>query len=301
MTTFASYLEKVRAGDAPTSDEAIAFLQWFHARHPGATARHFARHRTIAGQSSYELLAARAAEQIARRDPSTASEDVTLLDVACGDGVSTAELVRALPGAAIVGLDVSSDDLALARAREPRARFVCAPAQRTGLAGASIDGAVCHCALMLMNDAEALVAELARVLRPGAAFSALNLQRLDIRIFSPPLAALLDELLRRDLPAYPRLGIGDPRWSSPEGLAALFRPETGFDANVDVERVALPTPCDVAAMLDVFRGHYWFDMLSDESRATFEARAPALLEAAADGAGLVPARSELVLLTVHRH
>jgi SAM-dependent methyltransferase len=292
MSTFVSYLAKVRAGDPPTSDEAIAFLQWFHARHPGATARHFAKHRTLDGRTSYEVLAMRAAPRVAA--------DATVLDVACGDGVSTAELARALPRASVVGLDVSSDDLALARLRVPTARFVCAPAQRTGLADASIDGAVCHCALMLMNDGESLVTELARVLRPGAAFTAINLQRLNIATFSPPLAALLDEMLRRDLPAYPRLGIGDVRLSSPEGIAALFRPETGFTTTIDAESVTLPTPCDVAAMLDLFRGHYWFDMLTDDSRATFEARAPGFLESAADEEGLVPAQSELLIVTVTR-
>ncbi len=227
------------------------------------------------------------------------AEDATVLDVACGDGVSTAELAGALPRGTVVGLDVSSDDLALARLRVPSARFVCAPAQRTGLADASIDGAVCHCALMLMNDADALVAELARVLRPGAAFTAVNLQRLNIATFSPQLAALLDEMLRRDLPAYPRLGIGDARLSSPEGIADLFRPDTGF-ATIETERVMLPTPSDVTAMLDLFRGHYWFDMLTDDSRATFEARAPGLLESAADDTGRVPARSELLIVTVVR-
>jgi trans-aconitate methyltransferase len=49
--------------------------------------------------------------------------DEHLLDVGCGDGKITAELARALPRGAIVGLDGSPEMLAFARQHFPKAQF----------------------------------------------------------------------------------------------------------------------------------------------------------------------------------
>ena len=125
-----------------------AELRRFHAARPGVTARGLAR------GGSYERLWARVS---GRR----------VLDLACGD--------RVMPGA--IGVDLSREELARAAAESARTHspgtLVQARAQALPFADASFDAAVCHLALMLFDDLPRVVAELARVLAPGATFHAL--------------------------------------------------------------------------------------------------------------------------------
>ncbi|WP_371039531.1 class I SAM-dependent methyltransferase, partial [Rhodosalinus sp. FB01] len=82
-----------------------------------------------------------------------------------------------LPGALrLVGVDMSPDELALARARLPegRARLIEAQAQRLdALADGAVDVALCHWALTLMDPVAPVLEEVARVLAPGGRFAAL--------------------------------------------------------------------------------------------------------------------------------
>src|SRR5262249_11885453 len=117
---------------------------------PGITSRALAR------AGSYERLAARVPAG-------------RVLDLACGDGT----LLELLAPAA-VGIDVSRGELDRARDTSAiRERIVQARAQALPFADRTFDGATCHLAFMLFDDLELVVAELARVLKPGAPFIAL--------------------------------------------------------------------------------------------------------------------------------
>lgn len=90
----------------------------------------------------------------------------TLLDVGCGGGshsVAFAEL-----GWTVTGIDVSEDQLRLARARGVDARQ--ARAEQLPFDVASFDGAVSMWTHTDVEDFAAAAAEIARVLRPGAPF-----------------------------------------------------------------------------------------------------------------------------------
>jgi SAM-dependent methyltransferase len=130
--------------------EREVFLRRFHDAHPGITSRALAR------AGSYERLAARAP-----------AGDV--LDLACGDG----SLLRLL-GPRAVGIDLSRRELAAASVWcTGHVHVVQARAQELPFADRSFDAATCHLAFMLFDEIDAVVAELARVLRPGARFLAL--------------------------------------------------------------------------------------------------------------------------------
>lgn len=165
----------------------------FHAARPGATAIALAR------TGSYERLWA----QVRGR---------RILDLACGD--------HPMPGA--IGCDLSREELA--RGSGPRVQ---GRAQALPFKDAAFDAALCHLAFMLFDDIEAVVAELERVLAPGATFHAL--------VGGGPVAegpAYSDafhafaQLLPKAAP------LGDPRSKSPAGWRTLFAPERGWSEPV---------------------------------------------------------------------
>jgi demethylmenaquinone methyltransferase/2-methoxy-6-polyprenyl-1,4-benzoquinol methylase len=96
------------------------------------------------------------------------SDDV-VLDVACGTGSVALELLRQ-KGCSVVGVDQSPEMLAEARRRvdDERIRFVEASAQELPFENASFDGLTAAYLLRYLDDLPAGLAELARVLRPGA-------------------------------------------------------------------------------------------------------------------------------------
>ena len=86
----------------------------------------------------------------------------TVVDVASGPGTSALQLARES------GCDVVAVALAPAAVDDPRVRVVAGDAEALPLDDASMDGALCECALCTFPDKERAAAELARVLRPGA-------------------------------------------------------------------------------------------------------------------------------------
>jgi len=121
-----------------------AFLRAFHARAPGWTARAFARGGT------YALTAA-------------AVPSGRVLELGCGDGA----LLARLPGAGI-GIDLSLDEL-----RGVAAPVACARAQALPFGDAVFDAVVSHLVLPVIPELDPVIAEAARVLRPGGRFVAL--------------------------------------------------------------------------------------------------------------------------------
>ncbi len=88
----------------------------------------------------------------------------TVVDVACGPGTSARQLVRET-GCDVIGIDLSPPPQPT---DEPRLRFAMGDAEALPLADASVDGALCECALCTFPDKRSAAAEFARVLRPGA-------------------------------------------------------------------------------------------------------------------------------------
>src|SRR5687767_2749801 len=143
-----------------------SFLRAFHDANPGITSHAFARGR------SYERLAARVASLVPHG---------RILDLACGDGV-----LLCLLGPNAIGVDLSHAELRSANAafddilhtRYPEltrgeTRVARARAQQLPFRDESFEAVTCHLAFMLFDDVGAVVAELARVLEPGAPFIAL--------------------------------------------------------------------------------------------------------------------------------
>lgn len=175
-----------------TVTDAEAFFRAFHAARPAVTSRALAR------AGSYARLAA----QVPRTG--------RILDLACGD-----TYLASLIGA--IGIDLSPARLpADERAGSPsRVPLVVGRAQQLPFADRAFSAATCHLAFMLFDELDAVVAELGRVLEPGAPFLAL--------LGGGPTAGGADafhafaEHLPRGGP-----GVGDRRARSEEGWYELF-------------------------------------------------------------------------------
>jgi demethylmenaquinone methyltransferase/2-methoxy-6-polyprenyl-1,4-benzoquinol methylase len=173
-----------------------------------------------------------------------AGPDDVVLDVATGTGAVALELVRQR-GCSVVGVDQSPQMLDEARRRlllaaeTKRVRLVEAPAQSLPFEDGSFDGLTAAYLLRYLDDLPAGLAELARVLRPGATAALLDFgvppAPLPRAAWNLYVAAGLPLLGRAISPGWHDVGrfLGgsirdfDARWPLPSLLSALR--ETGFE------------------------------------------------------------------------
>jgi len=88
-----------------------------------------------------------------------------VLDLGCGDGALTVEIARA--GAAVVGVDASAEQIAAAKALGLDARVMSGDALTFE---AEFDAVFTNAALHWIKDAPAVIAGVARALKPGGRF-----------------------------------------------------------------------------------------------------------------------------------
>lgn len=106
------------------------------------------------------------------------STDALVLDLACGPGNTTRRLAAGMEGATVVGLDLSVPMLEQAVEQTPDGSsvgFARVDAHALPIGDATADVAHCAAALYLFGDPAAVVAEVARALRPGGRFIGMTL------------------------------------------------------------------------------------------------------------------------------
>jgi ubiquinone/menaquinone biosynthesis C-methylase UbiE len=120
---------------------------------------------------AYERLMGRWSRLVAKEflDWLNAPQRVRWLDVGCGNGAFTEELIFRCAPADVAGVDSSDDQLAYARARRGTrmADFRVGDAQKLPFDDNSFDVAAMALAIAFLRDPGAAVAEMARVVRPG--------------------------------------------------------------------------------------------------------------------------------------
>jgi ubiquinone/menaquinone biosynthesis C-methylase UbiE len=96
-----------------------------------------------------------------------------VLDLGCGPGESAFGMIDRVPDARVTGLDISSSMIRFARMRQrferhrDRMTFVEGDAMSLSFADATFDAVTGHSFLYLVPDAERVLAEVFRVLKPG--------------------------------------------------------------------------------------------------------------------------------------
>lgn len=98
-------------------------------------------------------------------DAAEVTDGMRVLDVCCGPGILAAGALQR--GADAVGIDFSSEAVALANRLVPTGSFQQADAQALPFPDASFDAVLCGYGLMHVPDPEVVLQEMRRVLRPG--------------------------------------------------------------------------------------------------------------------------------------
>jgi len=93
-----------------------------------------------------------------------------VLDVGCGPGALTAELLRR--GLRVTAVDPQEGFAAAARERNPAAEVLVAPAERLPFEDGTFDAALAQLVVQFMDDPVAGLREMARVTRPGGVVAA---------------------------------------------------------------------------------------------------------------------------------
>lgn len=105
-------------------------------------------------------------------------DSLRVLDVGCGPGEITSRIARQFPGARVIGIDLLEAHLELARQRHadlaPHVRFECADAFDLPFEDDRFDLVVCRHMLQAVPEPERVVAEMARVARPGGRLHVLS-------------------------------------------------------------------------------------------------------------------------------
>lgn len=101
-----------------------------------------------------------------------ASPGQRALDVGCGPGARTAELVQRLGSAAVSAIDPSEQFVAAIRTRFPQLDVRCAVAERLPFAEHTFDLALAQLVVHFMTDPGSGLLEMARVTRPGGLIAA---------------------------------------------------------------------------------------------------------------------------------
>ena len=253
-----------------TLTRAEAYLSMFHDANPGATSRAFAALPVTCGERAFASTYASLFSMLPDANANAGARPLTVLDLACGDGHGLALLhaSRRAGRLTLIGVDLSAGELAAARARlgDHAALYRC-KAQQLTLASGSVDGVFSHLALILMDDADGVMREVRRVLKPGGVFTGVVGAR-------PAASPALDLFIALYAGASKRpevagLRFGDARWRSEDGIRELLAP--AFDPPVidDLHAARRYTP---AQLWDWFLAMYDTDLLTSDGRADLRQR-----------------------------
>lgn len=170
----------------------------------------------------------------------------SILDLGCGDGVLTEKIAAA--GARVVAVDAAPDMVAAARARGLDARVM--PGQSLAFAG-EFDAVFSNAALHWMRPPEAVLAGVARALKPGGRFVAEMGGHNNTAAIQTAFRAVL---ARRGIEA-----LSLSPWYFPSAAAYRAKLEAaGFRVD-DIAIIPRPTPLDagLGAWLDTFADDYF--------------------------------------------
>lgn len=121
-----------------------------------------------------EYFAAYKADHIARSlgHAFSSAQGLSVLDFGCGIGNSIPHLTRIFPNARVLGTDVSSESIALAREKNPDAELQVLSGNTIPLPDHSVDVVTAACVYHHIPPAQrqAWTAEIRRILKPGGHF-----------------------------------------------------------------------------------------------------------------------------------
>jgi SAM-dependent methyltransferase len=271
--------QRLQRGEQPSRSELREHLLEVHRQHPGFTEACAARCRDASGRNSYEWLA-EVVDPVRHR---------RVLDLACGSGALTALChERFGPQVSLIGVDMSAEELELARRRvpDPAVELRYGMAQEMGfIADHSIDLVICHWALTLMDPIEPVLAELRRVLRPNGILAAIVDGEMSTAPGYEELHHLIYGWVQREYPGYGEIDLGDARVRTTAALTELVANSfPGADIRIEpavVEQLGAPD-----ALAGEAAGFFYAAFLLSQTSRTRMLREIASLFARQGGHGL---------------
>ncbi|MFO1141599.1 MAG: methyltransferase domain-containing protein [Amaricoccus sp.] len=147
-----------------------------------------------------------------------------VLDLGCGSGGVVAQLCAAVaPGGSVTGLDISGDQIAIARRRvaSPLARFELGDAERFAFAPGSFDALFSRFGCMFFNEPAKAFGNVHAAMRPGARGVLVVWQEARLNPWASVPAEVAAELLGPGDPVVP----GAPgvfSWASPSAIQPML-------------------------------------------------------------------------------
>ena len=254
-----AWIDNLSSGEQPDDADLRDHLQAVHRDHAGFTEGCASSCQDSAGRSSYEWLA----------EVVVPEQHASVIDLACGSGPLLDILHARHPQLALTGIDMSGEELALARRRlrPGAARLIEAEAQHMPVPDGSVDAVLCHWALTLMDPVVPVLDEVRRVLAPRGCFAALVDGPMDAAPGYREANDLIYSHVQADLPDYGTIDMGDPRVRGTESLTELARAAfPGATVTVETSVVAMEGP--PAAVAEATAGFFYAAfVLSPKRRA----------------------------------
>ncbi len=271
------WTRSVKRGERPCPSSLKDHLLAVHRDHAGFTESCARRCRDDQGRNSYEWLA----------DVVDPAHHRRVLDLACGSGPLLELCWRRFGGAIeLTGVDMSADELALARERLPDR----AVALYEGMAQdlevieeASLDVVLCHWALTLMDPVVPVLEEVRRLLRAGGVFAAIIDGETSLAPGYDAVCEIIFARVQREVPGYGTVDLGDARVRKSSDILSLAR-EVFPEAQIVIEPSVFRLEATPAILAREAAGFFYASfVLSAEGRegmlkdleALFAARAEA--------------------------
>ena len=227
MGMSSSWTDSLARNQRPNNTALLSHLRKVHQKHTGFTEKCASTCRDNAGRNSYEWLA----------DVVPNIDNTRVLDLACGSGLLLKILNDRNAKFQLTGVDMSSDELKLAKERlsESKVELIKSRAQDLKLIGSnSIDVVVCHWALTLMDPISPVLNEIHRILSVDGIFGALVDGPMGAAPGYKDIHDLIYNYVQAEIPSYGEIELGDPRIRGTESLSNLVL-STFPASNVTVE------------------------------------------------------------------
>ncbi len=253
------WTERIRRGEKPDADDVRRHLRAVHERYAGFAESCALNCRDEQGRNSYEWL-------LEIVDPASCDQ---LLDLGCGGGALVGLChERFGDETTLIGVDMSPDELALARERLPQAIELHQGVSQnmSFMADASVDVVLCHWALTLMAPVEPALEEVNRILKPGGVFAAIVDGWDGADSTYAKVSHLIYDQVTREFPDYAAYELGDPRVRRDDSLRGLVA-DLFPGAGVEVEPSLLSMEGHAQALAEEAANFFYASyVLSSENR-----------------------------------
>jgi ubiquinone/menaquinone biosynthesis C-methylase UbiE len=287
-----SFSEKIFSGEPVNSEEWTTYLQRAHERQPGMTSLGTGLRCNDEGLNSYQILAG----AIVRERPETQR----VLDLACGDGHLFSSFDEAKGRFELVGVDMSPDELALAKGKTFRhpTRFRLAMAHQTAEESNSFDAITCHMAFMLMMPMEPVIDEIFRLLKPKGQFAALSVSTRPGAGFETVFMNLRHQYFLNTFPNFKRPKLGDDRVYNLEGLRRLFTEDRFHE--LQLRPLNLHSRYPASQVWSHFKSYYLVSLMPEKNQAELQQLIESAALKEADSGGFVSFNFQYDLFIVEK-